>query len=130
MSESNGALARIVGLLDDVAVQVRELEREAEILLHERGDAEGSADNMRRKAELLRDLGETLDEALDGLDGPVRDVVEAKLENLSQRAGMALSQGSVFWMRNLLYPDDYQDGEPNELEEFISMLTDGGEGKR
>lgn len=123
MDTTEKSLARVIGALDDAAVQIRELEREAEVLLHQNGDPDGSAENMRRKAEILRDLPDALDGLLEPLGAELCETVEAKCDNLSQRAGAALAQGSLFWMRNLLYPDDYQDGQPNELELFIAQLA-------
>lgn len=123
MSGASEALAKVVGVLDDVAVQIRELEREAETLLHEQGDSEGSAANLRRKAELLRDLPDAVDDLLAGLDDAAREAVEEGVDGFSTRGGMALGQGSVFWMKNLLYPEDYKDGDPNDLERFIAGLV-------
>ncbi|WP_051445459.1 hypothetical protein [Desulfocurvus vexinensis] len=122
MNQETTALARVVGALTQAAARIRELEREAEGLLHEQGDPQGAAAKLRRKAELLRDLPDELDGLLDGLDPQTRDRVERKADNLCARASAALGQGSVFWMRNLLYPEDYREGEPNELERFITSL--------
>lgn len=122
MDQETTASARVVGALTRTAARIRELEREAEALLHEKGDPQGSAAKLRRKAELLRDLPDELDGLLDGLDQRTRGLVERKAENLCARASAALGQGSVFWMRNLLYPEDYAEGEPNELERFITSL--------
>ena len=123
MTTNDTALAVVIGLLDDVAVQIRALEAEAELLLHEQNDPEGSEANMRRKAELLGELPDTLESALDGLDEDVRERVERAADGFSRRGMMALEQGSVFWMRNLLYPEDYKDGEPNDLERFTAGLA-------
>jgi len=123
MTQETTALARVVGALTQTAARIRELEREAGVLLHEQGDPGGSAAKLRRKAELLRDLPDELDGLLDGLDPQTRDRVERKADNLCARASAALGQGSVFWMRNLLYPEDYREGEPNELEHFIAGLA-------
>lgn len=123
MPDSRQAMAKVIGLLDDVAVQIRELEREAEVLLHEQGDPEGSAANLRRKAELLRDLPEALDDLFDELDERSCSLLEAKVDSLSARGAAALAQNSPFWMKNLLYPDDYEDGQSNELEAFTAELA-------
>ena len=125
MSNSDTALAAVISLLDDVAVQIRALEAEAELLLHEQDDPEGSAANMRRKAELLSELPDTLEPAMKGLDKKLRDKVERAADGFSRRGMMALEQGSVFWMRNLLYPEDYTEGEPNDLEQFVDDLASG-----
>jgi len=123
MSETNTPKAAVVSRLDDIAVQIRTLEAEADILLHEQNDPAGSEANFRRKAELLSELPEAVDEFLDDLEPDLRERVEAGVDRFSQRAMMALNQGSVFWMRNLLYPDDYKDGQPNDLERFIATVA-------
>lgn len=124
MNDSHTALAGIVSRLDDIAVQIRTLEAEAEILLHRHNDPQGSEANMRRKAELLSELPEVVGPLLDELDQETRARVEHGADGFARRAMMALNQGSVFWMRNLLYPDDYKPGQPNDLERFISALLD------
>ena len=37
-------------------------------------------------------------------------------------AGKALDLNSVFYMSALLYPEDYADGDTNDLENFIIQL--------
>ncbi|MBU1002134.1 MAG: hypothetical protein KKE73_06390 [Proteobacteria bacterium] len=123
MNDQPTALAGIVSRLDDIAVQIRTLEAEAEILLHTHNDPDGSEANMRRKAELLSEIPEVLEPLLGDLDGELRAKVESGADGFAQRGMMALNQGSVFWMRNLLYPDDYEQGQPNDLERFISELV-------
>ncbi|BBD06847.1 hypothetical protein [Desulfovibrio ferrophilus] len=123
MSDSHTALAGIVSRLDDIAVQIRTLEAEAEILLHEQNDPAASEYNMRRKTELLSELPEVVESLTDDLDEEMRNAVEDGVDGFAQRAMMALGQGSVFWMRNLLYPDDYEQGQPNDLERFIAGLA-------
>lgn len=123
MDQTNSTAAEVVSRLDDIAVQIRTLEAEAEILLHEQNDPDGSEANMRRKAELLSELPDVVDDYLDALAPAVREKVENGVDRFSQRAMMALNQGSVFWMRNLLYPDDYQQGQPNDLERFIESIA-------
>lgn len=123
MHQETTALAGVVGVLTQAAARIRKLEREAQELLHEQGDPQGAAAKLRCKAALLRDLPDEMDGLLDGLDPQTRDRVERKADNLCARASAALSQGSVFWMRNLLYPEDYREGEPNELERFIAGLA-------
>lgn len=127
MTHVKSTLAEVIGLLDDVAVQIRALEAEAEVLLHDRDDPERSAANMRRKAELLGELPELLEPKLEGLDAELREDIEDAADGFAQRGMMALGQGSVFWMRNLLYPEDYKDGDPNDLERFIGRLAAIGE---
>ena len=125
MVVGNGALAEVMGRLADVAVQIRDLEAEAAIFLHQHHDSEASTANMRRKAELLAEMPDMLESCLEGLAPKVRERVERGAEGFARRGLAALEQGSVFWMRNLLYPEDYAEGEPNDLERFITSLVSG-----
>ena len=43
-------------------------------------------------------------------------------EDFARRAGMALSLESIFFMGALLYPEDYQDGDRNDLERFLDRF--------
>ncbi len=117
------ALARVRGVLDDVAARIRALEADSLAML-EKGDAEASASNMRAKAELLAELPELLDPFMYGLGPEARGRVERDAEGFSLRAMAALEQGSVFWMRNLLYAEDHVEGRPNDLELFAASLAE------
>ncbi|MCH5276871.1 MAG: hypothetical protein J1E80_03435 [Desulfovibrionaceae bacterium] len=84
----------------------------------ERGDAEGYRALMREKAEFLAGLGEEGRAHLAALPSPLRERASARLRNFSASAQSALSLDSVFYMSALLYPDEHEPGEPNNLELF------------
>jgi hypothetical protein len=77
---------------------------------------------MKEKTELLMELPEQADEAVEKLEGPLRQEVESGLDDFSRRAGQAMASGSVFFMYALLYPEDYREGDENDLENYIESL--------
>lgn len=107
----------------DAAGRIRELEASATRLLHEAGDAPGHRKLMIEKCLLLEALPDEADEALAGSDAEGAAEFVAGLESFARRAGMALQLESIFFMMALLYPDDYQDGEPNDLERFLERFV-------
>lgn len=124
MKGKASALERVISQLDDIAVQIRALEAEAEIFLHEQNNPEAAADNMRQKAKLLAEMPQTIDSDLKEIAGAMKEIISDAVTSYSRRGQAALKQDSVFWMRNLLYPEDYVQGAPNDLEEFIAELAE------
>ena len=60
------------------------------------------------------------------MENPVdlaEDALLAGLEDFARRAGMALQLESIFFMGALLYPDDYEAGDPNDLERFLERFV-------
>uniref|UniRef100_I2Q3W9 Uncharacterized protein n=1 Tax=Desulfovibrio sp. U5L TaxID=596152 RepID=I2Q3W9_9BACT len=118
--------------LDIVAAaarHIRELEAEALRVLHGAGDTAAHRAGLTRKCLVLEALPEDAAGALkdaSGASGPVdaADVAAfaTGLESFAHRAGQALSLESVFFMGALLYPEDYQEGQPNDLERFLDRF--------
>ena len=108
----------LVALLRQRAQRVRELEAQAEQAIHQDRSQAGYEERMRDKAELLADLADDCRPLLDGISADEARRIEA----FSQSAANALNVGSVFYMSALLYPEDYQPGQPNDLERFIDAL--------
>ena len=107
----------------DGAERIRELEASATKALHENGDAPGHRKLMTEKCLVLEALPEAVEEALAGDDAAGAAALLAGLEDFARRAGMALQLESIFFMGALLYPDDYQDGDPNDLERFLERFA-------
>jgi len=106
----------------DAAGRIRELEATAARLLHEAGDPAGHRKLMTEKCLVLESLPEAAEEALAGSEAEGVAAFVAGLEDFARRAGMALQLESIFFMGALLYPDDYQDGVPNDLERFLERF--------
>jgi len=107
----------------DSAGRIRELEASAAKALHENGDAPGHRKLMTEKCLVLESLPEAVEEALAGDDAAGAAALLAGLEDFARRAGMALQLESIFFMGALLYPDDYADGDPNDLERFLERFA-------
>ncbi|WP_319779120.1 hypothetical protein [Maridesulfovibrio sp.] len=104
--------------IEGIAVQVREIEAQAYKALYEDKDDLAYREFMRRKAMTLADLAE--DVAVHDL--PVTDSVKKRIKRFSFSAAQSLEIGSVFFMSALLYPEDHEAGEPNDLDNFVAEL--------
>ncbi|MGE4297329.1 MAG: hypothetical protein AB7E47_04800 [Desulfovibrionaceae bacterium] len=110
-------------LLLNAAAAIRTLETEALDALHIRHDKDTHRAKLLAKCDVLMDLPLEAAALTAALTPAEKERVDAKLDNLAARAGQATSIGSVFYMGALLYPDDYTDGEPNELEKFCDTIA-------
>lgn len=102
--------------------RISEIETAALKHLHEAGDEAAYRDSMRTKAKLLASLAANAAPHLDDLPLEVRPMIEHRLDMFAQSAQRSLDIGSVFYMSALLYPDDHQPGQPNNLEIWLAEL--------
>ncbi len=102
------------------------LEADAGVQLHEKKNETAYRDLMRQRAELLRSLPQKA-EALpaDIRQSPAFSQVLEALRAFAEGADNALRLNSVFYMSALLYPDEHQPGEPNNLEQLIRAMERG-----
>ena len=107
--------------LEERAQDVRRIEQQALRDL-ERKDVQSYRDGMRRKAELLAGLPKASIPLISGLPEDAAQGIGEGLWRFARNAGNALSLGSVFYMSALLYPAEYREGEPNDLEVFLEEL--------
>ena len=119
----------LIFALKSVAVEIRLIEADASVALHEQGDEGFYRNKMREKTEILRDLPEIMKNRVDQLPRKEREKIALRLDRFSMSASTALKLNSVFYMSALLYPEDHRAGEPNDLERFISMQEQGWESK-
>lgn len=112
--------------LREKANQVRSLESKAEQALNHEQDKQKYVSYLRDKALLLADLPKETHSYLSACPAKIKTKVMAKLENIAQRAEQALELKSSFYMRHLLYPENYIDGHANELEIFIQEISKPG----
>ncbi|EFL50078.1 conserved hypothetical protein [Solidesulfovibrio fructosivorans JJ]] len=104
------------------AGDIRRLEAEAASALHEAGDTAGHRKYLTDKCLTLEALSEEAADVLADADTDGVTAFTAGLEDFARRAGMALSLESIFFMGALLYPEEYQDGDLNDLERFIDRF--------
>lgn len=118
----NPALEKALVRLDEAAAEIRVLESRARQAIENGYDKKGHALALSEKCEILMGLPEDMDEALAGDDGPAAKRVRQAARDFSRRAAQAADIGSIFYMEVLLYPDDYQPGDPNDLERFTASV--------
>jgi hypothetical protein len=104
------------------ARRVRALEAAAMAALHGSNDAAAHRAGLTEKCVLLTSLPEEVEEYLPDAATPGSEAFLSGLDDFARRAGMALSLESIFFMGAMLYPDDYQDGDPNDLERFLERF--------
>lgn len=112
---------KVLGMVRETAESIRALEKGGWEALHARGDKDAHRAAMLEKCELLADLPEHAEPYLKG-DDEATDRMRRELKDFARRANMALDLESVFFMSALLYPEDYQDGDPNDLERFLARF--------
>lgn len=106
----------------EAARRVRALEAGALAALHEQHDRAAHRAGLTDKCLLLADLP---DEVEDRLAATATEDTAALLDGLAgfaRRAETALSLESIFYMGALLYSEEYEDGQPNDLERFLDRF--------
>jgi hypothetical protein len=119
---STPALQGLIDMLSDQAARIRELEKRADTYLHEQGNTEQYSEALHSKAELLSELSDQAQPYLQDLSADQKEKIAPQLSTFSQNARQAMQVDSIFFMRQLLYPEDYQEGQENDLEKFVSSL--------
>jgi hypothetical protein len=107
----------------EAAQAIRQLEAAAMEALG-KGDTALHRENMMEKCEILQDLPDKADPYLDGAD-ELTGKLQKGLAGFARKAGQALDLESIFYMSALLYPEDYQEGEVNDLERFLGEFPEG-----
>jgi len=115
MTES---ILKTLDMARETAKAIRVLEAEAGKALHEENDPDTHRAKMIEKCELLADMPDKAAALLQG-GGPEAASLLSSLKDFARRANSALDLESIFFMSALLYPEDYQDGDPNDLERFL-----------
>lgn len=116
---------KLIQELKQCCLDIGKLENQASGALAEGYELDAYKDLMQQKANLLYKLPDNVQSMVDGLDNHTRKYVIDKLGGFSHGAGKALSLDSVFYMSALLYPENYVDGDKNDLENFIDCLARG-----
>ncbi len=104
---------------------VLDKEAQAEACLAQPDYAGAYKDLMFEKAELIRRLPDEFQQEFPGKEPASRAMWErvvSRLRDFAAGAENALSIGSPFYMSALLYPDEHQPGDPNNLELLIAEL--------
>jgi hypothetical protein len=112
----------LIDMLSAHAARVRELDKTADNSLHEHGDIQKYTQALHSKAELLSELSDLAQPYLADLPTEQQEKIAQQLGAFSRNAQQSLEVDSIFFMRQLLYPEDYVEGEENDLERFITSL--------
>jgi len=115
------ALAELIAFLEDKSATVIRLEKEGDAALDSEGQLAFQT-KLEEKAELLAELGEKAWPLTEKIEGDFGNEIAQKLEQFSMSASASLRIGSVFFMTALLYPENHQPGEPNDLQAYITEL--------
>lgn len=110
--------------LEEANARVKQLEAEGDAAMADGGQTAFQA-KLEKKAELLASLGTRAAPLTEAIGGDLGRNIDDRLERFASSAATALRIGSVFFMTALLYPEDHQPGEPNDLETFIAELRKG-----
>ena len=119
MSDS---IAALVVWLTEAHRDLKKVESDALAALYENKDEAAYRDLMRERAERLADLADGAADALQGVPEPLHTEAAQTLKRFSRGAERALELDSVFYMSALLYPDEHQPGDPDNLERLIAGI--------
>lgn len=108
--------------LEDRCHTVHVLEKQAKQYIADNNMSAYRA-TMLEKAELLADLADDGEPLLATLPGASQSIAQAKLHRFSQSAAHAIELDSIFYMSALLFPEDYQEGQSNDLDLFLQKMT-------
>lgn len=117
-------LEKIIRELQAAALRIRELEAEANRSLYRFGDEKTYRLKLAEKTELLIGLPKALEYRLQELEPDLRSLLEKRLQRFFRNAAQAKRIDSVFYMSALLYPEDYKEGQRNDLENCIAFLEE------
>ncbi len=115
-------LTRVIKRLRQCALDIKRLETKASAVLTDNYDLELYHDLLKQKAEILRDIPELGQDLTGDLNDDLQKLLRDRLGGFSHAALKAMQLDSVFYMAALLYPEDYQPGAENDLENFIDTL--------
>lgn len=122
LMDSKENISKAISALENVAAQIRRIEAQAREALYSRDEIETYREKLEEKTTLLMELPETVAPFLEGMPGKPGAEIRRAAKDFSRRASQAWELDSVFYMSGLLYPDDYKEGEKNDLENFTDRV--------
>jgi hypothetical protein len=115
-------IVNAVNALQKVAQRIRRIEQEAREALFEKDDPVTHRKKLEQKTIILMELPDLVGPYCQGLDKATRSELEKGLDPFAISAERASDLASIFYMNALLYPEDYKEGDPNDLERFIDRF--------
>ena len=114
----------LISVLSEQAEQVGHLESLAATLVQDPQQIQRYRSVLEEKARLLSRLAHLTQPITKKMPPEKASPLQNMLSKFSQSATTSLRIGSPFYMAALLYPQDYQQGQPNDLELFIQQLKE------
>lgn len=108
--------------LIETAQTIRDIEAKAKSCLGTEYSKEYD-ELMRQKAHILLNLADRAREQDSKNIKNIKEILKT-LQQFSKSAEMSLSLNSSWYMSALLYPEDYKDGAPNNLEKLIAEIRE------
>lgn len=118
------AFNELISVLTDQAEQIQRLETLAETLVEDPQQLQRYRAILEEKARILSGIARLVTPIMKKIPSEEADPIKQTLNRFSQSATTAMRIGSPFYMSALLYPQDHQTGEPNDLEVFIEQLRE------
>ncbi len=115
-------MQKLLSKLKEYSLEINNLTEKAEKLLASEYCFKDYHNILCQKANILRTIPDDPQIQIDHLDERTQKYIIDKLGGFSHGATKALSLDSIFYMSALLYPEDYQPGDKNDLENFIQDL--------
>ena len=112
----------LVSVLEEFADKVRNLEEKALATLDAPRDEKRYRQLLEEKTVLLSRLPELLAGHLRLVPEALAEECLATLTEMAEDAMQAKAIGSQFYMSVLLYSSEQQQGDPNDLQQFILWL--------
>jgi len=117
----NNNSIEILNFLKDACTKINFFEASAKQSLAE-NNSQKYQEIMLEKAKFLATMSIKVQPILLLLTENLRNIVEPELQNFSSSALNAISHNSPFYMSALLFPDDYVEGDLNNLEKFTAKI--------
>lgn len=114
----------LIALLSEQAEQIEKLEAHAATLAQDPLQIQRYRSILEEKARLLSCLAQLSQPIIKKIPPEKATPVQQMLNKFSQSATASMRIGSPFYMSALLYPQDHQPGQPNDLELFIQQLKE------
>lgn len=122
--DERNSIQKLIQALEAVAQEIRTLEAQGKKALFSHDDKEAYTRKLNEKAFLLMDLPEMAAPFLEKMGKGTARAIHFVLSDFARRAGQAMELSSLFYLSVLLYPDDYREGDKNDLEKFIGSLKE------
>jgi hypothetical protein len=115
-------IEHLISTLTEQAKQIEQLEILAAKLVQDPQSVQRYRAVLEEKARLLAGLAQLALPITKKMPSEDATELQQMLNKFSQSAATSLRIGSPFYMSALLYPQDHQQGQPNDLELFIEQL--------